>query len=70
VKDPVVRLAGGVWHAWICCHHLDVPEDRMSTAYASGADGLDWTWHGSVLSGRPGRWDARGARLTTLLPGG
>jgi hypothetical protein len=72
VKDPVVRLVDGVWHAWICCHHLDVPgeEDRMSTAYASSTDGLEWTWHGTVLSGRPGEWDARGARLTTLLPGG
>jgi hypothetical protein len=72
VKDPVVRLVDGGWHAWICCHHLDVPgeEDRMSTAYASSADGLEWTWHGTVLSGRPGAWDARGARLTTLLPGG
>ena len=72
VKDPVVRLVDGVWHAWICCHHLDIPgeEDRMSTAYASSADGLEWTWHGTVLSGRPGEWDARGARLTTLLPGG
>jgi hypothetical protein len=72
VKDPVVRLVDGVWHAWICCHHLDIPgaEDRMSTAYASSADGLDWTWHGTVLSGRPDEWDARGARLTTLLPGG
>jgi hypothetical protein len=42
----------------------------MSTAYATSADGLEWDWHGTVLAGRPGAWDARGARLTTLLPDG
>jgi hypothetical protein len=72
VKDPIVRLVDGRWHAWICCHPLDVPgaEDRMSTAYATSEDGLDWHWHGTVLTGRPGFWDARGARLTALLPDG
>ena len=39
----------------------------MSTAYATSDDGLAWDWHGTVLAGRPGRWDARGARLTTIL---
>ena len=38
-------------------------EDRMTTAYATSADGLTWDWHGTVLAPRPGRWDARGARL-------
>lgn len=72
LKDPVVRLLEGRWHAWICCHPLDEPdeEDRMATAYASSDDGLDWTWHGTVLAGRPGRWDARGARVTAVLAGG
>jgi hypothetical protein len=72
VKDPVVRLADDGWHAWICCHPLDVPdeEDRMTTAYATSEDGVSWTWHGTALAPRPGRWDARGARLTTLLPTG
>jgi hypothetical protein len=72
VKDPIVRLIDGRWHAWICCHPLDVPgaEDRMSSAYATSDDGLAWTWHGTVLSGRPGTWDARGARLTSVLPDG
>jgi hypothetical protein len=72
VKDPIVRRAGGRWHAWICCHPLDVDgaEDRMSTAYATSDDGLAWDWHGTVLAGRPGRWDARGARLTTILADG
>lgn len=73
VKDPVIRRgADGRWHGWICCHPLDVAgeEDRMSTGYATSADGLDWDWHGTVLSGRPGSWDARGARLTAVLPDG
>ncbi|PBC67591.1 hypothetical protein BX265_8205 [Streptomyces sp. TLI_235] len=72
VKDPVIRYDGRVWHAWICCHPLDVPgaEDRMSTAYATSEDGLTWHWHGTVLAGREGAWDARGARVTSVLPDG
>jgi hypothetical protein len=69
VKDPVIRLAGGRWHGWICCHPLDEPgeEDRMVTRYATSDDGVGWTWHGEALAPRPGRWDARGARLTAVL---
>jgi hypothetical protein len=73
VKDPLVRRTPeGGWEAWICCHPLAVPdeEDRMTTAYATSADGLTWDWHGTVLGPRPDRWDARGARLTTVLPDG
>jgi hypothetical protein len=73
VKDPLVQRTGdGGWHAWICCHPLDVPdeEDRMTTAYATSRDGIDWEWHGTVLEPRPGMWDARGARLTAVLPDG
>jgi len=71
VKDPLVqRTANGGWQAWICCHPLDVPdeEDRMTTAYATSKDGLDWEWQGTALAPRPGMWDARGARLTAVLP--
>jgi hypothetical protein len=72
VKDPIVRRHGSRWEAWICCHPLDVPgaEDRMSTAHATSDDGLHWREHGTVLAGRPGMWDARGARLTEILPDG
>jgi hypothetical protein len=72
VKDPIVKLTDGQWHAWVCCHLLDIPgaEDRMMTAYATSADGLTWDWRGPVLTGRPGKWDARGARLTSILPDG
>jgi hypothetical protein len=72
VKDPVVRRANGRWEAWICCHPLDVPdeEDRMTTAFATSEDGVDWEWQGTVLEPRTGRWDARGTRLTAILPDG
>lgn len=72
VKDPVIQRRDGLWHAWICCHPLDVEdeEDRMTTGYATSLDGLDWDWHGTVLAGRPGRWDSRGARLTAVLSDG
>jgi hypothetical protein len=72
VKDPIVQRVGNHWRAFVCCHLLDVPgaEDRMVTSYATSDDGIDWTWHGAALAGRPGMWDARGARLTTVLPDG
>lgn len=72
IKDPVVRRTGGGWEAWVCCHPLDEPgeEDRMRTAYATSADGFEWVLHGTALSGRPGSWDARGARVTSVLPDG
>jgi hypothetical protein len=72
VKDPVVQVDERGWHAWICCHPLSVAgaEDRMVTRYATSADGLAWTWSpaGDALVGRPGAWDARGARVTAVLP--
>jgi hypothetical protein len=72
VKDPIVRRTDGGWEAWICCHPLDEPdeEDRMTSAYATSEDGLNWIWHGTVLAPRPGTWDARGARLTAILRDG
>ena len=41
----------------------------MTTEYATSSDGLSWTWHGTALSGTPGRWDARGARITAVQLG-
>jgi hypothetical protein len=56
VKDPVIRRQNGSWQLWACCHPLADPvdADQMVTRYATSADGLDWTWHGTALSGRPG----------------
>jgi hypothetical protein len=72
VKDPIVQRVDGGWQAWICCHPLDEPdeEDRMSSAFATSADGIEWDWHGTVLAPRRGHWDARGARLTAVLGDG
>ena len=39
----------------------------MVTRYATSSDGLHWDDHGVVLSGTTGSWDARGARVTTVL---
>jgi hypothetical protein len=72
VKDPVVRREGGRWRGWVCCHPLDEPgeEDRMTTMLAGSDDGLSWRWEGQALAPRPGAWDARGARVTAVLPDG
>ena len=72
VKDPLVQRLDAGWQAWICCHPLDEPdeEDRMTTAYATSDDGLEWEWHGTVLAPRAGTWDARGTRVTVVLPDG
>ena len=69
VKDPVVRQVGDGWEMWLCCHPLTEPghEDRMTTRRLTSPDGLDWTDQGEVLAGRPGKWDARGARVSTVL---
>jgi hypothetical protein len=69
VKDPVITLRDGEWEMWLCEHPLTEPghEDRMTTAYLTSSDGLSWTRHGTVLEPTPGTWDARGARVTTVL---
>lgn len=71
VKDPVIVWNDGRWHLWASVHPLDLPEhtDRMSTHYATSPDGVDWTWHGEVLAGRPGTWDERGVRITSVVTG-
>ncbi|HTP16040.1 MAG TPA: hypothetical protein VMK13_09410 [Streptosporangiaceae bacterium] len=68
VKDPVIRYRDGLWQLWASCHPLAEPgeSDQMVTDYATSPDGIDWTWHGTALSGRPGFWDARGARVTSV----
>ena len=41
----------------------------MVTRYATSPDGVHWTWHGAALTPREGTWDARGVRVTAVLPG-
>ena len=69
VKDPVVLADETGWRMWVCVHPLTEPgeEDRMTTAYATSADGLVWDWHGTVLAPTPGSWDQRGTRVTAVL---
>jgi hypothetical protein len=68
VKDPVIASQGGHWHLWATVHPLAEPDaaDQMTTEYASSPDGLTWAWQGRALAGRPGAWDARGARVTAV----
>jgi len=72
VKDPVVTVVEDGYEMWLCCHPLDEPghEDRMTTRRLTSADGLEWEDHGEVLAGREGQWDARGARVSAVLPDG
>ncbi|MEJ2889789.1 hypothetical protein [Actinomycetospora aeridis] len=72
VKDPVVLRDAGSWHLWASVHPLDDPEatDRMTTEYATSPDGLDWTWQGTALAPRAGAWDARGVRISAVVPVG
>jgi hypothetical protein len=68
VKDPVIRYRDALWQLWASCHPLDNPgeTDQMVTDYATSPDGIDWTWQGTALSGRPGFWDSRGTRVTSV----
>lgn len=68
VKDTVIRWRDGIWHLWATFHPLDEAnqEDRMTTRYATSSNGINWNWHGTCLSGREGKWDSRGARLTAV----
>jgi hypothetical protein len=69
VKDPVLLVTREGWQMWLCCHPLTEPgqEDRMTTRHLVSADGLTWIDRGEVLAGRPGAWDARGARVTAVV---
>ena len=71
MKDPVVVRVGDQWHLWVCCHPLAeaAEADQMVTRHATSTDGLAWGWNGVALAGRPGRWDQRGARITSVIQG-
>jgi sucrose-6-phosphate hydrolase SacC (GH32 family) len=72
VKDPVLHHDAAGWHLWASVHPLESWDDadRMTTWYATSADGVEWTWRGTVLAGRPGEWDARGVRVTSVVVDG
>jgi hypothetical protein len=69
-KDVVVHRTGDDWQMWACRHPLDGGDDeadRMSSWYATSSDGLHWDFVGEALGPTPGRWDARGARIASVL---
>jgi hypothetical protein len=72
VKDPVLLHHADRWHLWASVHPLDLPEhtDRMTTDYATSVDGVRWQWHGTALVGRPGEWDQRGVRVSSVALSG
>ena len=68
VKDPVIEHRAGQWHMWATIHPLADPleADQMTTEFATSMNGLDWTWQGTALCGRPGEWDSRGTRVAAV----
>ena len=68
VKDPVLHHDEHGWHLWASVHPLERWDDadRMTTEYATSPDGVAWTWRGTALAGRPGQWDARGVRVSSV----
>jgi hypothetical protein len=69
-KDVVVRAGADQWQMWACRHPLDGGDDeadRMTSVYFVSPDGLAWTEVGTALAPTPGTWDARGARITSVL---
>ncbi len=72
-KDPVVRVAGAEWQMWACRHPLDGGDDeadRMTSVYLTSDDGLVWDQIGTALEPSAGTWDARGARITSVMRSG
>lgn len=72
VKDPVLHRDEHGWHLWASVHPLESWDDadRMTTEYATSPDGVHWTWRRTALAGRPGRWDARGVRVSSVAVDG
>ncbi|MDT4990801.1 MAG: hypothetical protein QOH97_693 [Actinoplanes sp.] len=68
VKDPVLHHDEHGWHLWASVHPLESWDDadRMTTEYATSPDGVSWTWRETALTGRPGEWDARGVRISSV----
>jgi sucrose-6-phosphate hydrolase SacC (GH32 family) len=68
VKDPVLHHDEHGWHLWASVHPLERWDDadRMTTEYATSPDGVHWTWRGTALAPRPGEWDARGVRVSSV----
>jgi sucrose-6-phosphate hydrolase SacC (GH32 family) len=72
VKDPVVHHDAYGWHLWASVHPLERWDDadRMTTEYFTSPDGVTWTWRATALAPRPGEWDARGVRVSSVVVDG
>jgi hypothetical protein len=72
VKDPVLHHDEHGWHLWASVHPLESWDDadRMTTEYYTSPDGVAWTWRATALTGRPGEWDARGVRFSSVVVDG
>ena len=69
-KDVVIQVDHQGWRMWACRHPLDGGDDaadRMSTWFATSADGLSWTMQAEALVPVPDTWNARGTRVTDVL---
>ncbi len=69
-KDVVVHAGAAGFEIWACRHPLDGGDDeadRMTSWYGTSADGLSWTMSSAALVPTAGAWDARGARITSVL---
>ncbi len=71
-KDPVLHHDEHGWHLWASVHPLESWDDadRMTTEYATSPDGVRWTRRRTALAPRPGRWDARGVRVSSVQVNG
>ncbi len=72
IKDPVLHHDEHGWHLWASVHPLESWDDadRMTTEYYTSPDGIAWTWRTTALAGRPGEWDARGVRFSSVVVDG
>ncbi len=71
-KDVVVHRDDDGWHMWACRHPLDDGDDeadRMTSVYLTSTDGLRWSEESVALAPIAGAWNARGTRITSVLPG-
>jgi hypothetical protein len=69
-KDVVVKPGPDGWQMWACRHPLDGGDDqadRMTTWYATSADGLSWTMAGEAMVPSADTWDARGTRIADVV---
>jgi hypothetical protein len=68
-KDPVIHTGPDGWEMWVCRHLVATREeaDVMESCHATSDDGIEWQVREVALATRPGMWDSRGARITSVV---